>query len=129
MAKHTKGPWRVYDGGNRYHGIDGGDEGNSTTIVVFGYDHEDEAGVRGTEPEELDAHANAARIVACVNALEGYNPDAVRDVVEALDWAIAEIEKRTRYSPDDFYEAREQRASALEKAKSALSLARLGGAS
>ena len=29
--------------------------------------------------------ANAARIVACVNALAGLNPDAVADVVKALE--------------------------------------------
>lgn len=36
----------------------------------------------GTEPEE---RANAARIVACVNACEGINPEAVPDVVKALE--------------------------------------------
>ena len=121
MDKHTKGPWRVYDGGHRYHGIDGGDEGNSTTIVVFGYDHEDEAGVRGTEPEELDAHANAARIVACVNALDGLNPDAVRDVVDAL----RSLQKQALQSPDLLATEWGQEALAVTKA----ALARLGGAS
>ena len=37
-----------------------------------------------------------ARIVACVNALEGYNPAAVRDVVEALRGFIEEYGKRHR---------------------------------
>ena len=119
MDKHTKGPWRVYDGGHRYHGIYGGDEGNSTTIVVFGYDHEDEAGVRGTEPEELDAHANAARIVACVNALEGYNPDAVRDVVEAAKRALNFIQNTESELGEPLDSGDALRAA----------LARLGGAS
>ena len=32
--------------------------------------------------------ANAARAVACVNALEGLNPKAVRELVEAVEWTI-----------------------------------------
>ena len=39
---------------------------------------------------------------------------------EALDWALAEIEGRTRYSPNNIYEAEEQRANALDCARAAL---------
>ena len=126
MAKHTKGPWETdcSDHDQPYLNIKIRAARKLAHTICTVYI--DDAPVRDYNDEQK---ANAARIVACVNALEGYNPDAVRDVVEALDWAIAEIEKRTRYSPDDYYEARDQRASALEKAKSALSLARLGGAS
>mgnify|MGYP003407821599 FL=1 len=112
MDEHTKWPrytWRLRAANTRCIIIDGQKDG----VIIC----------------ETTNAKSADLICTNMNALEGYNPDAVRDVVEALDWAIAEIEKRTRYSPDDYYEARDQRASALEKAKSALSLARLGGAS
>lgn len=39
---------------------------------------------------------------------------------EALDWAIAEIEGRTRYHPNDIYAAEDQQANALAKAREAL---------
>ncbi|MBE3087783.1 MAG: hypothetical protein IMZ71_01505 [Chloroflexi bacterium] len=34
--------------------------------------------------EDPEVHANARRIVACVNACEGINPEAVPDLLEAL---------------------------------------------
>jgi hypothetical protein len=37
-----------------------------------------------TSPDRETANANAARIVACVNACEGLNPEAVRELLEAL---------------------------------------------
>ena len=37
---------------------------------------------QSTETEE----ANARRIVACVNACEGINPEAVPDLLEAAEW-------------------------------------------
>lgn len=45
--------------------------------------------------------------------------ERVKVLEEALDWAIAEIEGRTRYDPD-FYTGREQRNNSLAKAKEAL---------
>lgn len=42
--------------------------------------------------------ANAARIVACVNALDGLNPDAIADVVEALREAQSAIHELARPS-------------------------------
>ena len=41
-------------------------------------------GVFPAKTQGPDAKANAARIVACWNALEGLNPDAIADVVAAL---------------------------------------------
>lgn len=38
------------------------------------------------------AEANAARIVACVNACEGINPEAVKELLEALKIAISEAQ-------------------------------------
>jgi hypothetical protein len=40
--------------------------------------------------------SNRRRIAACVNALEGINPEAVKDMVEALDAII----KALRIDPD-----------------------------
>jgi hypothetical protein len=38
--------------------------------------------------DSLDPAANAARIVACVNALEGLEPSALPQVVEALEACV-----------------------------------------
>lgn len=49
------------------------------------------AGVHGafTEEYRTEVEANAARIVACVNALEGMNPDALAKLVEAVQTIAA----------------------------------------
>jgi len=39
---------------------------------------------------------------------------------EALDWAVAEIEGRTRYTSNNLYEADEQRQNAINCARAAL---------
>ena len=41
-------------------------------------------------------------------------------LVEALDWALAEIDGRTRYDPKCAYNAEEQRGNALAKARETL---------
>jgi hypothetical protein len=40
-----------------------------------------------TDPEacDIENEANAIRIVACVNACEGINPEAIPDMLEALN--------------------------------------------
>lgn len=48
---------------------------------------------------------------------------AAPDLLEALDWAIAEIEGRTRYDPNDVYEAEDQRENALNCARNAIAKA------
>ena len=82
MDKHTKGPWRV-DPEIRTNDR-GIDYINGFDIRADGYEIVGCEGITGGPVEA----ANAARIVACVNALEGYNPDAVRDVVEAAKRAL-----------------------------------------
>lgn len=39
---------------------------------------------------------------------------------EALEWSIAEIEGRTRYTPNNIYAAEEQQQNALDAARAAL---------
>ena len=43
-----------------------------------------------------NAQANAERIVACVNACEGINPEAVPDLLEALKGIRAKVEWATK---------------------------------
>ena len=63
-----------------------------------------------------EQEANAARIVACVNALEGYNPAAVRDVVEALRSIYDSLSADTFTGDvlDGFYEQSRKALAALE---------------
>lgn len=89
MAEHTKGPWEVYPAPitSRADAIMELIEQAQATdsiashIYLLNADGKCPA-ITGFGPK---SEANAARIVACVNALEGLNPDAVRDVVRALE--------------------------------------------
>lgn len=92
MGEHTKGPWDVYPSPitSRADAIMELIEQAMATDSVSSHIYLLNAGgkcpaITGFGPT---SKANAARIVACVNALEGYNPAAVRDVVEALRVAI-----------------------------------------
>lgn len=134
MAEHTKGPWHIGNSGFS-HGTQfeiramRGVDDLYITGIVWGDDGDEEY-----LPSYTEAEANAARIVACVNALEGYNPDAVRDVVEALRQADAALnsmaalveaewrdhDKAMTRHDNDVRAFRELRRNAL---------ARLGGAS
>lgn len=78
----TPGDWRVHEDG-RYYGIEAP---NDVSIIVWGEGGDDWCGVRGTEPGELDAHANARRI-ARLPDLEAAYIEAVellRDIEESL---------------------------------------------
>lgn len=73
-----KHKWTVYQSVNAYWpGIEAGEK----TIVVFGAIDE-ECGVKGRGKK--DAEDNAARIVECVNALAGMNPQALEAAVNAM---------------------------------------------
>jgi hypothetical protein len=76
--KHTPGPWVVYDG----TGIDR--EKNGVTVLF--YRDKDDDVYTGLNMEE-NAEANAARIVACVNAMEGID-DPEKFVIEARNLDI-----------------------------------------
>ena len=81
-AAHTAGPWCL--------------EGRTTTCVTTknGRSICTTGGYSSNASDEWveENPANAARIVACVNALEGLNPDAIADVVGFLK-EIAELDK------------------------------------
>lgn len=95
--RHTPEPWR-FDHGGIY---------GAESVHISGYDYPAPNGygrcssrsytdrvceiVGGFDNEARNA--NAARIVACVNALAGLNPDGVADVVEALR-AIADADEK-----------------------------------
>jgi hypothetical protein len=76
-TKHTPEPWHI--GGFR-----------PELPMVYGSDGQvasDCSRILRRSPEEQKA--NAERIVACVNALAGLNPEAIKDVVEALESLFA----------------------------------------
>ena len=75
MNRHTPEPWGVWlnpDGCNR--GMITDDALARHIVYVVGNTHE--------------AKANGRRIVACVNACAGINPEAVPKLLEALKWAM-----------------------------------------
>lgn len=73
---HTKEPWRVSEEGT----VEAGPH-SMPIRLASGYIEGAWYGDDATD----ESRANARRIVACVNALEGYNPDAIADVVAALE--------------------------------------------
>ena len=85
MSGHSKEPWSV--------GPFAGHASSGDRLVAACNGH-----FNNTRGEEVDNenHANAARIVSCVNALAGLNPDAVAGLVEA---ANALLDDAT--TPDD----------------------------
>ena len=72
---HTKEPWRIY----KHSAAHVENENGRGVCSTGGYADNFSNGAFHDENE-----ANARRIVACVNALAGYNPDAVAEVIEAL---------------------------------------------
>ena len=80
---HTKEPWRIY----KHSAAHVENEIGRGVCSTGGYADNFSNGAFHDENE-----ANARRIVACVNALAGYNPDAVADVVAALE-SIAQGEE------------------------------------
>ena len=79
---HTKEPWvfRHERQGNRVRRFI-----RSTTSFVGDIACAFSGTTQGRSIKAEEAEANAARIVSCVNALAGLNPDAVADVVAALE--------------------------------------------
>ncbi len=67
--KHTPGPWTHQ--GALIHSIEMREDIASTNSITY-------------PTTEKRQQANAQRIVDCVNACEGINPDAVRDLLAAL---------------------------------------------
>ena len=86
---HTKEPWRIY----KHSAAHVENENGRGVCSTGGYADNFSNGAFHDENE-----ANAHRIVACVNALAGYNPDAVADVVAALEQiaGFSEVNGMTR---------------------------------
>lgn len=79
LAKPAATPWKVFDGGDGYLGI----EAPGVSVVVYGLLSEPETGVRGVDMSQ--AKANAELIVRAVN-----NHDALIGTLEAaLEWIDA----------------------------------------
>lgn len=102
--KGTPGKWPMTQAGDGKRYIIGAG-------LVDGPDGYEVAEVYADDAPYLETLANA-RLIA-----------AAPDLLEALDWAIAEIEGRTRYEPNDIYEAEDQRENALDCARSAIAKA------
>jgi hypothetical protein len=115
MGKHTPAPWIV--SGDRVVTKD-----CNTTKVIFRHNTEGSVGHQPDFPGWEQAQANAARIVECVNALEGVeNPSGVKAALEAIAReadrelrAIGESRRRGDQSKaDSFRYIRDQALSIL----------------
>ena len=80
-TQHTPGPWKVSTA-NPY-------AVNTVSGGIATAHGTDDANYSEFFPSTEQAKANARRIVACVNACEGINPEAVPDLLEALKDAVA----------------------------------------
>ena len=79
-SKHKPGPWIV---GNGHPNMPG--------LSIFFHDTS-KAGVWKRRVDDLNGRfsvEDATRIVACVNACEGINPEAVPELLEALEAMLA----------------------------------------
>jgi hypothetical protein len=106
-TQHTPGPWEVRFNGHKQRRIATTSTPNRhiADVVPVTYDY---------ERAEATMEANAQRIVACVNACEGINPEAVPELLESLD-ALIMIIDRTNPAWRDM--------RAVEKARAAITKA------
>ena len=78
--RHTKEPWAA----GFYAAYDVVTDGRKWIASFLGT-HEDENGVPLLDfPTDNEARANRERAIACVNALAGLNPEAVREAMESF---------------------------------------------
>lgn len=71
------------------------------------------------------SHDQSVSVQKCAaHRLKATKATGVVELREALDWALAEIEGRTRYTPD-IYIMKEQRDKCLQKCRNALALTQL----
>ena len=80
--KHTKEPWRIEDRWNIL-------SGERLVSNCGGFSS-------NVKPVAEENEANAKRIIACVNALEGLNPEGIKDIADQIlrqfsDWADERI--------------------------------------
>lgn len=99
-TKHTATPWDTqHTAGHETHGQSAVYDSNGKDIAIV-----------------YDGEANAHRIVSCVNACEGLNPDGYRGVVEALEVIGNDL--------IDMLPSGHPYFKSVEKARTALTLAR-----
>lgn len=112
QEQHTAGPWIVRKG----HGLCFIEapkaEGMVYALEVCGDDYTGYG-------DEVRREADMRRIVSCVNALEGLNPEAVREVIETLENAEFLLRKLS-INPLEITAMRESVYNAAEIARSAL---------
>ena len=80
-VRHTPEPWRVY-----LRGRDGHEIHTDDTVVCCLHDDS-----RDTLSPDPRGGPDARRIVACVNACEGINPDAVPDLLAAARELVKDV--------------------------------------
>jgi len=81
MTQHTAEPWYVADKDTQPHGYELDLEGLWGTFVYS--EHVGLSPALAHGESRVAATANANHIVACVNACEGINPEAVSDLLAA----------------------------------------------
>ena len=81
MEEHTKEPWKVEVSGGGFSCVYSGDGSAKNMFINI---------VDGRESQGELSEADARRIVACVNAMEGLDPAKVRELIDAVEaWARA----------------------------------------
>jgi len=106
-SKHTMGPWRVGTGTVTRMDCE--------TKTVCGQGIVIAEAPAYIQEERPVRDANAARIVACVNACEGLNPAAIPDLLAAAEEALAL--HGDSYTPDDWNSAGRALRTAIRAAK------------
>ena len=104
-AKHRPEPW-MFDGFQRIRAVNGKQDGTEDIAHIYS----------SWSASRYDAgdYANANRIVACVNGCEGINPEAVKDLLAALE-GMLHIWRDVGGDQGNYYV--EQSEAAIAKAK------------
>ncbi len=119
-VKHTPEPWAKYNRTDIFaqESSDGEQALDDDGFQVADFLIDNPLYASGKSLGFEEQKANAERCVACVNALAGYNPEAVKGVVEALEKTI-ELNRdycRDKYGDADQAESR----ACVSTARSAL---------
>ena len=83
MRNHTPEPWGFTDHGQNIDGDDWYSINRGSIDIAY---------ERWSQNDEPTRRANALRIVACVNACEGINPEAVPELLKACKIGLGYIE-------------------------------------
>ena len=129
MSTHTPEPWYQDGRGPRSSGripifaptIGGLGQKSSVSIASAS-----QLGMAGSPGAQ---QANADRIIACVNACAGINPEAVPELLEALEMAMPYLERAPKFykfqrAGREFWPNREEAEGCFFKALAAIAKAR-----